>query len=265
MRLVARRFSQTRLPVLSLAPGLRRGCLLATCGERLVPSVYEWDDRRGAWTLLADDARDPAPTSLGAVFVRSHDHGSALWVHGNIARRLTHEAASDCDAAGRPGSDRIAFSSDRDGGADIYVLTPGGQPIRLTAGFGRCITPAWSPDGTRLAFASDREGLYQLYTMAVDGSDARKVAHAYGHSPAWSPDGQTLAYAGSTVAQSARSPKPTSVCVVPSDGGEPAMIQGGSMGSSPVWWDGDGRSLAFVRNGWLMRCDVETGSVEQVT
>ncbi len=264
MRLVAERSTTPRRNVLSAAPGTKQRRLLCTVGDRLAPGICQWSEEGAGWEPVVEAGSDPTVTSMGVVFVREEDSGSSLWLAGNVVRRITEGGWSDRHAAGRPGAREILFSSDRDGGAEVYIVDPGRPPLRLTEGAGRCITPAWSPDGSRIAFASDRDGLYEIYTMAADGTDVRKMASAYGHSPAWSPDGATLAYAGSIVAQSARSPKPTSVCLVPANGGEPQMILGASMGSSPAWWGPDGATLAFVRNGWLFKCEVGSGEVQQL-
>ncbi|MBD3176856.1 MAG: hypothetical protein GF320_16880 [Armatimonadia bacterium] len=259
MRLTAERASIERVPFVEVAAG-GEGTLLAARGDFRVSSI--WTLTGGGWELLAEDASSPAATERGVAFVRAEGGGSAIWIKREGEERVTDGGARDGSPAGRLGSPVIAFSSDRDGGSDIYVLTPGEEPQRLTESLGRCITPAWSPGGERIAFASDRDGLYQLFTMAADGSDVRKVAEAYGHSPAWSPGGDTIAYAGSTVVQSARSPLPTSICTVSAEGGEPGMVAEASMGSSPCWAGAD--ELYFVRNGWLMRLHVPSGEVTQM-
>lgn len=259
MRLTAERTSAERTPFVEVAAGAN-DVLLACRGDFRSSSIWALAD--GRWELLAEDASAPTATERGVAFVRTEGGGAAIWVKREGEERVTDGGARDGNPAGQLGSPVIAFSSDRDGGSDIYVLTPGEEPQRLTEGLGRCITPAWSPGGEWIAFASDRDGLYQLFTMAADGSDVRKVAEAYGHSPAWSPGGDTIAYAGSTVVQSARSPLPTSICTAPADGGDPEMVAEASMGSSPCWAGAE--DLYFVRNGWLMRLYVPSGEVVQM-
>jgi len=92
---------------------------------------------------------------------------------------------------------KIAFTSNRDGNFEIYVMKPDGSgPVRLTNNPALDINPALSPDGTRIAFVSTRSGSAQLWTMNADGTNPTPVTADPGQdaSPAWSPDGKTIAY-----------------------------------------------------------------------
>ena len=83
---------------------------------------------------------------------------------------------------------RIAFSSSRDGNAEIYVMNANGSgQTRLTTHPASDITPAWSPHETKIAFASDRDGNFEIYVMNADGSgQTRLTTHpATDVSPDW--------------------------------------------------------------------------------
>ena len=81
----------------------------------------------------------------------------------------------------------IAFSSDRDGNFDIYVMDADGKNVhRLTKHKKEDILPAWSPGG-RIAFSSDRDGNVEIYVMEVDVMDGDG-------------DGGTPSFKGATVA-----------------------------------------------------------------
>ena len=92
---------------------------------------------------------------------------------------------------------QIAFTSTRDGNAEIYVMNAdGNNPIRLTHHPAEDAHPSWSPDGRRIAFISNRNGgNYQIYVMDSNGKNLRRLAQGVRDwFPAWSPDGQTIAF-----------------------------------------------------------------------
>src|SRR5437899_2073196 len=74
---------------------------------------------------------------------------------------------------------KIAFTSNRDGNVEIYVMNADGTGVtRLTNSVGYDQDPAWSPDGTQIAFASTRDDgppFYEIYLMNADGTGARRL------------------------------------------------------------------------------------------
>jgi Tol biopolymer transport system component len=95
---------------------------------------------------------------------------------------------------------QIAFSSDRDGNAKIYLVNADGTGLkRLTDGPGEDIYPAWSPDGTKIAFASSLRDDFDdldIYMMNADGSGLERPARDARDEtqPAWAPDGAKIAF-----------------------------------------------------------------------
>src|SRR5690242_7598134 len=58
----------------------------------------------------------------------------------------------------------IAFSSQRDGNSEIYVMNSDStDQERLTTDPGSDDRPDWSPDGTRIVFESSRDGNAEIY------------------------------------------------------------------------------------------------------
>jgi hypothetical protein len=95
------------------------------------------------------------------------------------------------------GSGEIAFTSYRDGNAEIYLMNADGSNlINLTQNAALDVNPSWSPYGSQIAFMSDRDGNEEIYTMNADGSDPRNLTQnaAYDIAPAWSPDGSQIAF-----------------------------------------------------------------------
>lgn len=88
--------------------------------------------------------------------------------------RVTHDYNLDSFPAWSPDGRWLAFTSDRQGNSEIYVVsTPclsspdpcDARMKRLTDHIARDIFPTWSPDGKRLLFASNRTGIWQVYAL----------------------------------------------------------------------------------------------------
>ena len=70
----------------------------------------------------------------------------------------------------------IAFTSERDGNSEIYIMNAdGSDPRRLTHDPAYDAWPTWSPDGSQIAFASNRSGNPDIYVMDADGSNVRQL------------------------------------------------------------------------------------------
>src|SRR2546428_769783 len=130
--------------------------------------------------------------------------------------------AITCASTARTGP--IAFVSDRDGNADIYVMNAdGSSPTRLTNNPAADLDPAWPPDGTKIAFASNRDGNYTIYVMNADGSNPSRLTA--GQATAWSPAGKKIAFISYDRG-----------AVVGADGfGEHALTTGTDNNESSVW------------------------------
>jgi TolB protein len=94
---------------------------------------------------------------------------------------------------------KIAFSSDRDGQNEIYIMnaSDGSGQTRLTNNTAVDGSPSWSPDGTKIAFHSNRDGNLEIYVMnASDGSNPTRLTNntANDFDPSWSPDGEKIAF-----------------------------------------------------------------------
>src|SRR5438445_299221 len=72
---------------------------------------------------------------------------------------------------------KIAFTSDRDGNPEIYVMNPDGtNQTRLTNNSIVDDHAMWSPDGTKLAFLSQRaSGEFAIFQMHGDGTDKTEI------------------------------------------------------------------------------------------
>ena len=86
---------------------------------------------------------------------------------------------STAPSGGRPAAGQIAFTSDRDGNVDIYLVHADGSGVtRLTNNPARDFWPVWSSDGTKIFFLSDRDdGNGEIYVMNADGAGVTRLTN----------------------------------------------------------------------------------------
>src|SRR5256885_1982623 len=140
------------------------------------------------------------------------------------------------------GRSNIAFSSNRDGNFEIYVMAADGSaPTRLTNSPGSDLEPTWSPDGQRIAFTSIRGGIFEIHIMGADGSAPTVVWSGGGDAlePSWSPDGGRIAFASN------RTRNGFAISVMNVDGS--GLTQLTNDHDDFPSWSPDGQAIAFAR------------------
>ena len=162
-----------------------------------------------------------------------------------------------CSVSAKPlTTEKIIFSSDRNGNREIYMMNPdGSQQVRLTNHRSRDFDPVCSPTGEEILFVSDRSGERDLYIMPADGGGERPVFRtdpAYRDYPAWSPDGKKIAYS-----QRDEDTKFLSIYTARADGTSVNRLveMERAHGQAPVW-SPDGTEMAYVVHGevhWASR------------
>ena len=91
---------------------------------------------------------------------------------GKNIQRLTVHTARDIHPRFSPDGRSIAFSSDREGNMDVYLIpTAGGAVKRLTIHSADDTVLDWTPDGKGVLFASQRgeDFMGKLYVVSIDG------------------------------------------------------------------------------------------------
>jgi Tol biopolymer transport system component len=90
------------------------------------------------------------------------------------AQQLLMSNASDIHPRWSPDGTRIAFSSNRGGGYEIWVAaSDGSDPRPVTHGPGKKTWPVWSPDGARVLYTHSEAGRARLSLVDLDTGIAR--------------------------------------------------------------------------------------------
>jgi len=189
----------------------------------------------------------------------------------NLAQltKLTPDTTSASDPAFSPDGSRIAFVSQRDGNAEIYIMNADGTgSTRVTNDPLPDGRPSFTPDGQALLFHSARNGgKQQIWAVNVDGSGVTQLTRdSVNSSPTISPDGLTIAYV------STRN-KDTDIWLMARDGSNQRQFT-----RSPQQRESEPR---FLRDGTLaylaerrennrtvqqvMRADLATGATTAIT
>ena len=162
------------------------------------------------------------------------------------------------------GGGKIAFSSERDGSSEIYVVNADGSGLsplanEITPKF----RPAWSPDGSKIAFGtSDGADTASIYIMNADGSSPVKLIDTTEisvYDPAnmdlrfltgccslsWSPDGSKIILV--IVHFSGCCSQYSNVYLINADGSNLIHITAYD-GFSPPVWSPDSQKILFEGN-----------------
>jgi TolB protein len=79
-------------------------------------------------------------------------------------------APAPSHAPGNKPGGRIAFTSDRDGNFEIYVMNADGTALTRLTDAPDNFLPSWSPSGKQIAFTSNRDGNNEIYIVNADGT-----------------------------------------------------------------------------------------------
>lgn len=125
----------------------------------------------------------------------------AVSADGSSGTRLTRGSGVNGGATWSPDGTRIAFTSNRTGATELWVMNGDGDDQRQVTrrGVGGVEFPAWSPDGTRIAFVSrvgENNRNQEIFSVNADGTDLKRLTdyEAADACPAWSPDGNTIVF-----------------------------------------------------------------------
>jgi len=164
--------------------------VLLTAAVLLLPSLVLGDAR-----LL----RHPSYSKGKVAFSYLGD----IWIaneNGSGVERLTDHKARDIYPRFSPDGNWIAFSSNREGNYDVFVIpATGGKAKQLTFHTADDNVVGWTPDGKKVLFSSSRgKGAFPsvatLFEVSVDGGLEQPVETDWGYTGSYSPDGAKLAF-----------------------------------------------------------------------
>jgi Tol biopolymer transport system component len=180
------------------------------------------------------------------------------------AEQITFDQAYVEFLVASPDGQRVAYSSDRAGNQDLYVMPIGDDAVRLTVDPAPDWGPDWSPDGSRLAFYSYRTGDRELWVMPATGGPAMQLTSSRGvdYIPRWSPDGREIAFTSERTGNA-------DIWVISADGKESRQITQHPTNDGASAWSPDGRWLVFNSNrlgrSQLWRAPSQGGEAELLT
>ena len=243
--------------------------------------TVRFDTDEGTWmdVDVSPDGRDLVFSLLGDLY--------RMPVTGGNARRIASGPAWEVQPRWSPDGSRIAFTSDRGGGNNLWTVDAnGGNPVQVTKEDFRLLNnPAWTPDGRfiigRKHFTSERSlGAGELWMYHASGGGAglqlveKKNDQQDLGEPALSPDGRYVYYSedvsGGETFEYNKNPHDVIYAIKRLDretGKVDTVIAtpGGAVRPQP---SPDGRSLAFVKRvrekSVLHVLDLASGAVRPV-
>ena len=161
---------------------------------------------------------------------------------------------------------QIAFSSNRDGDTEIFLMEADGANQRqLTSNNATDDKPDISPDGRKIAWESNANGTFDIWVMNIDGTSAQPITdnNSQDWGPSWSPDGSLIAF------HSVRGDV-SGIWVMEADGSNPRQVTRTSNGADrSAAWSPDGSQIVYYSDRTegreLYIVDVATGDEIRLT
>jgi tricorn protease len=172
---------------------------------------------------------------------------------GGVARPVTMHEAHDVNPCFSPDGKWIAFSSNRNGGYDVFVIgVHGGKVRRLTYDSSAETVVGWTPDSKGVIFASARSTDYpqgiDLYTVPVEGG-TEKLLVRDAKEGAISPKGDAIAYVrgqGTWYRKGYRGSSNDDIWVANPDGTNHRRFTDFNGQDTAPMWSADGRQIFYV-------------------
>ena len=172
---------------------------------------------------------------------------------GSCVNWLSNDPTNESDPTYSADAQRIAFTSDRAGNREIYVMDTssllyganstilGAETVRITDHPAEDHSPAFSPDGELLAFVTARDGNEEIYVFDMISRRATRLTDhpASDNTPAISPDGSRIALSSTRTGGG-------DIYVMARDGSDLVRLTDHPANDAAPAWSSDGLRIAFM-------------------
>ena len=197
------------------------------------------------WGLIAPTIAAGVVLLAGLFWLVSRESQPAPTTVQRSLTQLTFEEGLQAEPTFSPDGRFLAYSSERSGNFDIWVMpVGGGDAVQITKDPAHDWQPDWSPDGKLIAFRSERGG-GGLFTVPALGGHERKLS-SFGYKPQWSPDSSRILFQTRFLQGTSQPPR---LYVVGLGGGTPQEVLGELAAQfnhiDSLAWHPDGRRVSL--------------------
>ncbi len=153
-------------------------------GNQLLPAIARQRDK----IAFICDA-----TGRADLFVQSLDPESGKM--GTPTQLFSYPRSTQASPTFNADGSQIAFVSDKDGSAKIYVIPSKrgdkrAEPRLISKKNKENSCPCWSPDGTKLAYSAKTNDVRQIWIYDFSTGEEYQLTHGEGHkeNPCWAPN-----------------------------------------------------------------------------
>lgn len=152
-----------------------------------------------SFNVFAQETRLLRQPSISETHI-TFTYGSDIWganLDGSDVQRITSSPAVDSHPHLSPDGNWIAFSSNRSGNTNVYVVSKeGGTPKRLTWEPSASVVRGWSNDGKTILYSSGRgtapRGHGKLWTVSTQGGPSSQLTKQWSYDGSFSPNDKQL-------------------------------------------------------------------------
>jgi TolB protein len=181
---------QPKIYIASLKEGSGKR-LVDLRGNQFLPAISPKKDKIA---FICDAA---GRTDLFIQFI----NGEKGEIGGKPVQLFSFPRATQASPTFSPDGSKIAFVSDKDGPAKVYIIpsTPSAKratPFLISKQNAESSCPAWSPDGTKIAYSAKTSGTRQIWIYDFSTGEERQLTSGPGNkeNPAWAPNSSHIVF-----------------------------------------------------------------------